>query len=138
MAVDTVTLDLRVRRNSDYAETWVVADAQGYDADGNAISPQDLTGWTAVLQVRLYGMAGGAALISLGVVTTPVDGIRFIEPSAGQLEIRITDATLEPLPVSGKAGQPVTFKYDLLLTDPTGFEQTYAEGDFIVYPGVAR
>lgn len=129
---------ITVWRNADYAETWVVADAQGYDANGNAIAPQDLTGWTLALQVRLYGLAAGAALISLGTVTAAIEGIRIVEAAAGQIEIRITDATLETLPVAGVAGAAVTFKYDLLLTDPTGIEAVYAQGDFTVEPGVTR
>jgi len=131
-----VNVPITVWRNGDYAETWIVAES--FDTSGNAVNVQDLTGWTAALQVRLYGLAGGSALVALGVVTTAVDGVRFIEPTAGQMEIRISDATLEPLPVAGKAGASVTFKYDLMLTDPTGFEQPYAYGDFIVQPGVTR
>jgi hypothetical protein len=129
-------IPITVWRNADYAETWIVAES--FDASGVASGVQDLTGWTAALQVRLYGLAGGAALISLATVTTAVQGIRLVEPAAGQMEIRITDATLETLPASGKAGAAVTFSYDLLLTDPTGLEQPYAYGDFIVQPGVTR
>ena len=129
-------IPITVWRNADYAETWIVAES--FDSAGVASGIQDLTGWTAALQVRLYGLAGGAALISLATVTTAIEGIRLVEPTAGQMEIRITDATLETLPASGKAGASVTFSYDLLLTDPTGLEQAYAYGDFIVQPGVTR
>jgi hypothetical protein len=90
------------------------------------------------MQVRQYGLAGGAALISLATVTTAIQGVRLIEPTAGQMEIRITDATLETLPAAGKAGASVTFSYDLLLTDPDGVESVYAAGNFIVQPGVTR
>jgi len=127
---------ITVWRNADYAATWVVAES--FDAGGSAVGVQDLTGWSAALQVRLYGLAGGAPLIDLGTVATAVEGIRLVEPTAGQIEVRITDATLESLPTSGKAGATVTFSYDLLLTDPTGLEQAYAYGDFIVKPGVTR
>jgi len=129
-------ITIEVWRNADYVETWVVAES--FDAAGNAVDPQDLTGWTAAMQVRLYGLAGGSALISLGTVTTAVEGVRIIEATGGQIEIRITDATLETLPAAGKAGAAVTFSYDLLLTDPTGVEAVYARGDFIVQPGVTR
>lgn len=126
---------ITVWRNADYAETWVIAES--FDADGNAVNPVDLTGYTFAMQVRLYGLAGGSALISLATVTTSVQGIRIVDAEAGQIEIRVTDATLETLP-AGKAGAAVTFAYDLLLTDPSGFEQAYAYGDFIVQPGVTR
>lgn len=133
------TVDFRVQRNADYAETWVVADEQGYDASGNAINPLDLTGWSAELQVRLYGLADGDPLIDLGTVETDIEGIRFIEPAAGQMVIRIDwDPTLEGLPVAGKAGADVAFKYDLILIDPTGLRSSYAVGTFTVPPGVTR
>lgn len=132
------TVPITVWRNADYVETWVVADEQGYDANGDAISPQDLTGYTLALQVRLYGLAGGSALISLGTVTTAIEGIRITEATGGQFEIRITDATLEALPAAGKAGADLTLYYDLALTDPTGVEEVYAEGTFTVKPGVTR
>lgn len=131
------TVDLRVNRNGDYGETWIVA--ENFDANGTAIGVQDLTGWTAELQVRLYGLAGGPPLISLGTVTSPVQGIYFIEPSAGQMEIRIDWApSLENLPSTGKAGFDRTFAYDLVLTDPAGVRSVYATGSFIVPPGVTR
>lgn len=127
---------IEVWRNADYGETWVIAES--FDASGDAVNPQDLTGYTFALQVRLYGLAGGSALISLGTVTTAVEGIRIIDAEAGQIEVRLTDATLETLPNTGKAGAALTFQYDLLVTDPSGFEQPYAYGDFIVHPGVTR
>jgi hypothetical protein len=124
-----------VWRNADYAETWVIAES--FDASGNAVNPVDLTGYTLAMQVRLYGLAGGDPLIDLETVTSAIEGLRIVEATAGQIEVRITDATLEALP-TGKAGASVTFSYDLLLTDPTGLEQPYAYGDFIVQPGVTR
>jgi len=136
---ETADIGIVARRNADYAETWIIADGQGYDANGDAIAPQDLTGWTSDLQVRLYGLAGGAPLIDLAVVITAVEGIRFVEPASGQIEIRIDwSPTLEGLPVAGKAGAVATFEYDLIMTDPTGFRSVYATGPFTVPPGVTR
>jgi hypothetical protein len=129
-------VQLTLWRNADYAETWVIA--EDFDAAGGAVGPVNLTGYIFALQVRLYGLAGGSALISLTTVTTAIEGVRIVDAAGGEIEIRITDATLETLPVSGKAGEAVTFSYDLLLTDPTGLEQAYAHGDFIVQPGVTR
>jgi len=83
-------------------------------------------------------LAGGSALISLTTVETAIQGIRFIEPSAGQMEIRITDATLEALPAAGKAGADLLLSYDLVLSDPTEVESVYAAGVFTVKPGVTR
>lgn len=130
------TANIEAWRNADYVETWIVAES--FDANGDAVGPTDLTGWTLAMQVRLYGLAGGAALITLATVTTAIQGLRIIEATGGQFEVRITDASLEALPAAGKAGASVTFKYDLLLTDPTGVESVYAAGDFIVQPGVTR
>jgi hypothetical protein len=127
---------ITVWRNAAYAETWTVA--QSFDANGVPSGVQDLTGWTAALQVRLYGLAGGSPLISIATVAAAIEGIRFVEPAAGKMEIRINDATLETLPNTGKAGDVRTFSYDLLLTDPTGLQSAYAYGAFIVQPGVTR
>lgn len=133
---EPATVNLTVQRNGDYAETWIVAES--FDEAGEAVNPQDLTGWSATMQVRLYGLAGGSALISLATVETAIQGIRFIEPSAGQMEIRITDATLEALPAAGKAGADLLLSYDLVLSDPTEVESVYAAGVFTVKPGVTR
>ena len=131
------SVPVTVRRNAPYAETWVIA--EDFDADGIATDPLDLTGYTAALQVRQYGLAGGDPELELATVATAIEGVRIIEATAGQIEVRINKATLEALPSLGaKAGRPVTFKHDLLLTDSTGFTSVYAEGDFIVYPGVTR
>lgn len=127
---------LTVWRNADYAETWVIAES--FDNAGDAVNPVDLSGYTLALQVRMYGLAGGDALISLTTVTTATEGVRIVEATAGQVEIRITDATLETLPEPGKPGSSVSYVYDLVLTDPTGLRQVYAEGAFIIQPGVTR
>ncbi|QQQ19841.1 hypothetical protein JIP62_07075 [Brevundimonas vitis] len=129
---------ITVRRNADYGATWVLADGQGYDATGTAINPLDLTGYTAALQVRLYGLAAGDPLIDLGTVTTAIEGIRFVEPTAGQIEMRIDHETHDALPTSPKAGEPARFEYDLVLIAPDGTRSVYATGPFIVHPGVTR
>ncbi len=136
MAEYPATVPLKVMRNADYAETWVVA--ENFDSNGDAIDPQDLTGWSAILQVRLYGLAAGAALISLATVTTPIQGIQFTEPTAGQFVVRIDKSALEALPASGKAGAAIRFVYDIVMTDLAGLKCVYAEGEFAVSPGVAR
>lgn len=136
MAYDPVPLDLRVWRNGDYVEEFFVA--MDFGPDGTPIDPIDLTGWTAEMQVRLYGLAGGAALLSLATVTSEGQGIRLLDPTAGVLRIWIARTTLEALPNTGKAGLERTFAYDLVLIDPTGIRSVYATGAFIVPPGVNR
>lgn len=136
MAYDPMQLDLRVWRNGDYVEEFTLAESVA--ADGTPQNPIDLTGWSAQLQVRLYGLAGGSALISLTTVTTEVQGIRIMEPTDGVIRVWITDTTLEALPNTGKAGAERTFAYDLVLIDPTGIRSVYATGAFIVPPGVSR
>lgn len=129
-------VDIEAWRNADYVETWTVA--ASIDANGVVINPVDITGWSAALQVRLYGLAGGSALISLTTVTTAVQGLRLIEPAAGQIEVRITKSSLEALPPAPKVGGSIAFSYDLVLTDPTGVKSVYATGNFTVNPGVTR
>ncbi len=131
-----VFVPLPIWRNADYAETWVIADS--FDHRGTAADPQDLTGWAFALQVRAYGSPDGTPLLSLVPVTTAVQGVRVIEPAAGQIEIRIDDASLETLPKNTNQGEPIRLVYDLVATDPTGLRRVYAFGDFIVQPGVTR
>ena len=134
--IQPLTLALWARRNVPYVEVWTLTDGQsGSEVAGN---PLDLTGWTAALQVRLYGLAAGSALISLATVTTDVQGLRILDAAAGQLAVRIDETSINNLPAAPRTGGNATFAYDLVLTDPTGLEQTYATGDFIVYPGVTR
>lgn len=134
--INPAAVNLTARRNADYAETWVVAES--FDALGNAVGPVNLTGYSAAMQVRLYGLAGGDPLIDLDTVTTAIEGIRFIEPLAGQFEVRIDAASIDDLPAAAKAGGTATFSYDIILTDPDGLAHAYAAGDFTVYPGVTR
>jgi hypothetical protein len=129
-----VTINIAVWRNVGMPpETWRLVDV----VDGEDV-PIDLTGWDMDLQVRLYGLAGGAPLLNLSKVTSLDEGLFPIEPTDGQVVIFIFPPTLESLPVSGRAGEAARFRYDLVLTDPSGIEAVYAQGDFIVYPGVTR
>lgn len=124
------TLDLAVWRNVGMPpEEWEISEA------GSAL---DLTGWTAALQVRLYGLAGGDPLIDLGTVLTDIEGVRFSDAANGVITVRIDAATLEALPASGKAGEPATFRYDLVMTDDEGTEAVFLQGAFKVYPGITR
>lgn len=135
MAVSPVAMDLRAWRNADYIEEFTLA--EDFSA-GIPINPIDLTGWSAELQVRLYGLASGDPLIDLQTVTTEVEGIRFMEPAQGVIRVWIDWDTLEALPDGGKKGFDRTFSYDLILIDPAGIRSVYATGSLIVPPGVTR
>jgi len=132
-----VILNLEAWRNVPFAESFILTDGDpaAVDEDGN---PIDLTGYAGALQVRLYGLAAGDPLISLTTVTSDVQGLRFIEPTAGRINILIDESTLAALPESGKRGFPVVYAYDLVLTDADSLQEVYATGTFTVHPGVTR
>lgn len=136
MAYDPAPLDLRVWRNGDYVEEFTLAES--FAADGTPQNPIDLTGWSALMQIRQYGLAGGDPLIALETVPGDAEGIRFLEPSAGVFRVTIATETLESLPNTGKAGAERTFAYDIVLIDPLEVRSVYAAGAFIVPPGVTR
>jgi len=132
-----VVLNLEAWRNVPFAESFILTDGDpaAVDEDGN---PIDLTGYSGALQVRLYGLAAGDALISLATVTSDIQGVRFIEPTAGRINIRIDESTLAALPAPGKAGGKLVLAYDLVLTDADSLQEVYATGTFTVHPGVTR
>ena len=121
--------DITVRRNN---APWVVV-MTVTDDDGDAI---DLTDCTAAMQVRYYEGAPGAALIDLADVATDIEGIRFSDPTAGELTVRINMATLEALPnITQRA---TSLRYDLLVYDADTLPVLCLYGDFKVSTGVTR
>lgn len=114
------TRDLRGARNVPFGVEWRFT----YQDE-----PVDLTGYTGAFQLRLYPGAAGAALAS-GTVT--IDG-----PN-GAVEVTITEAALAAMPGlnSPEAGSSQTFYHDLVLTDPSGLEERWVAGKFILEPGV--
>lgn len=107
---------------------------------GGVEAPVDFTGWQARMQIRLYGAAAGDPIITLLNVTSDVQGVWIIEPSQGIIRVRVDQETLAAAwaAVGGSVepGEPIKLKYDLLLTPPTGGGEPWAEGDFIITPGV--
>lgn len=125
------TVPITVWRNARYIEEFP------FEIDGE---PYDLTSWSAALQVRLYGAAGGSALISLANVTSDTQGVWIIEPSEGIVRVRVDEATLSTLWTTlggpAEAGDPITLAYDLVMTPPAGGDEVWMQGDFIIQPGV--
>jgi hypothetical protein len=102
----------------------------------------DLTGCTAALQVRLYGNAGGSALIDLANVTADAtQGVWIRDPAGGVVKVWIGEAALNGLPapqLPDQAGEPWSGVYDLVITWPDGVQETLMEGIITVKPGVTR
>jgi hypothetical protein len=96
---------LTLRRNDNPFRVMFVAENE----DGSVI---DMTGLSAVLEMRLYPGAPGEALISIS--TDDMTGSRLIASSLG-LEAVIENEPIDTLP-GGEAGQDVVFAYDLLVT----------------------
>lgn len=125
--------EISAARNVPWAREFEFSDPAG--------EPFDFTGWTAALQVRLYEGALGAALISLSTASnSSAEGVHFFADDPGRLQVLIKEASLNSLPGlhEVEAGAPQRFFYDLVLTDPSGFEQCFMEGAFVVRPGVTR
>jgi len=124
---------INAARNAPWARELTFTDCQQL--------PIDFTGWTGILQVRLYEGAPGTALISLGMAdNSSSEGLYFFPGDPGHMQIMIAEAALNALPGlhEPEAGAPQRFFYDMVLTDPDGFEQRFMEGPFIVQPGVSR
>lgn len=101
----------------------------------------DFTSYSdARLEVRQYGAQAGDAAISLGKVTSNIEGVRFLEPSQGVLRVQIDQATLEAayddLIGNNEAGSSLTLVYDLILTGPDNADEPWIEGAFTLKPGV--
>lgn len=128
-------MHLRAWRNARFAEE------QQYVESG---LPFDFTAYTdgdALLEVRQYGAQAGDAVISIGKVTSEAEGVRFLEPGAGILKLRIDQATLaaawDDLGGGPETGDPIALVYDLRLTGPDDAEELWLQGNFTLYPGVS-
>ena len=110
-------------------------------AEGGGDAAYDLTGWSAAMQVRLYGAAPDDPVISLANVTSDSEGVWIVEPAEGLVRIRIDETTLaaawNALGGGVEAGDPIRgLRYDLVLTPPAGGDEVWIEGEFTLYPGV--
>lgn len=117
---------LRARRNTPFVHVFTVTDADG--------EPMDLTGHTAGMQVRLYGMQPGEPLLNLETVTTEqTDGLLISGSTVTPYVNRIDMAFM---PSGNVDGRDDSFVYDLILTDPTGYSWIERWGPFEVTEGV--
>jgi len=102
--------------------------------------PVNLSGYpVAVMQVRQYQGAPGAAPISLTNVASAADeGLFLVDAVAGLMQVRINRSTLEGMAGrhQPKAGAAQRFFYDIIFQATDGFVWKAAEGEFILAPGV--
>ncbi|HEY1605631.1 MAG TPA: hypothetical protein VGF77_08520 [Allosphingosinicella sp.] len=122
------TVDLTAWRNVPFQEEYAFTDDAGLAVD--------FTGYSAALEVRQYGGQPGAAQIALMLVSDGAsEGVWFTgEP--GAVRVTIFEASLASLPAPPEAGGEVALVYDLVLTDPTGFQAVWMQGAFTLDPGV--
>lgn len=122
---------LTARRNARFDQEWEFTDND---------DPFDLTGWTGAMQLRLYGAQPGSAKVDLGNVTSDAEGVWIREPTFGIVRVRIDQATLqsayELLIGANEAGSAARLEYDLRMTTPTGAEEVWMAGEFILEAGV--
>jgi hypothetical protein len=118
--------NLRARRNTPFVQAFAVTDAAG--------TPVDLTGHTAGMQVRLYGMQPGDPMIDLGTVTTELtEGLTL---SGSTVAAYIERLPLAFMPSGNVEGRDDSFVYDLIMTAPDGYSWVERWGDFDLAEGV--
>lgn len=96
----------------------------------------DLSTFTAQMQVRAFEGAPDPALLNITMSATPNGSVFTIIGTSIVLTIKKAD--LESLPVGTPINEPIGFVYDIILTDPTGFENKFVSGPFIMTEGVTR
>lgn len=117
---------LRARRNTPFHHVFAVRGTDGL--------PLDLTGHTAAMQVRLYGMQPGEPLIEAAAVsTTQTHGLTL---SGSSVTAYLDPIPLLFMPESGIAGRDDRFSYDLILTAPGGHFWVERWGPFDLASGV--
>lgn len=135
------TVPLAAWRNRAFVETYTLIGEDG--------EPLDLTDLTIRMEVRQYGAQPGAALISLGEVSSDIEGIRIYDPETeaadptkGRIRIIIDISTLAAMPGGPTDGTepnaPDTFVYDVVVTGAMPFAPLAFGGSFAVWPGVTE
>lgn len=117
-------LKIKEPRNADLRRTYTPQ--AGYD----------FSQMTARMQVRMYEGAPDPALLTITMSATPNGSVFTVVGTSMVLTIKKAD--LEALPVSTPINSPAVFVYDIILTDPTGFENKFLGGQFIMTEGVTR
>lgn len=123
---------LRARRNAPFEWRFQVMDG---------LTPVDLTGYSLAMQLRLYGAAAGAALISLDMVTVEgAKGIRIANAAEGRVHIFIPEADINGLPGVHQPDRlsSQSYPFDLRVTPAGGVAEVWVQGLFIVEPGVTK
>lgn len=92
--------------------------------------------FTAQMQVRAYAGAPDPPLLNITMSATANGSMFTVLGSAMVLTIKSAD--LETLPVATPISDPISFVYDILLTDETGFVNEFISGPFIMTEGVTR
>jgi hypothetical protein len=97
-------------------------------ASSGTATPVNLTGYTALLQVRQYA---GAPTTLFSVGSFPASGITLNSPSTGGIAININ-------PVNYIGIGTGNFYYDLLMIDSSSNQTVILEGTFTLNPGVSQ
>lgn len=117
---------IRARRNVPLVHPFTVTDAAG--------ASMDLTGHTAGLQVRLYGMQPGDPLLDLGMVTD--DQTLGLMITGSEVRAFFERIPVAFMPSGNVEGRDDRFAYDLILTAPDGYSWVERWGPFEVTEGV--
>ena len=126
MAVPERREPIRARRTTPFWHAFEVVDDDG--------EPLDLTGYSAALQVRLYGMQPGLPLLDLARVDDELtNGLTLsgstVTAYSGRVELLF-------MPGGQRPGRDARFHYDLILTAPDGYFWVERWGPFDLADGV--
>jgi len=112
---EPVQHDITIRKGRDFSEYF------GLRNDDD--TPMDLTGYTVKAQIRASRDTTSTLIADFTV--------RIDDPTTGDIYLELTDTVT--------AGLTATRAYyDLLLTDPSGIDETYVEGAVTVRGSVTK
>lgn len=108
---------------------------------------QNLTGATALMEIRQNPGDQGAPLVSLGAFSsgqgisiswdaTYPDPDGTLPNGASLVRIRIAEATLKGLLYNTPASADLVLHYDIHITPSGGTKYVYSRGEFTIMPGV--
>lgn len=100
-----------------------------YQQDDVEDTPVNLTGYTAVLQIRRSTNETGPPLFEVSTTPTTNGSVITIDPSSGGLLVKITDEDTAKFNFKSAV-------YDLVIESPAGDVSRLIQGTLTIVPGV--
>lgn len=115
---------IREPRNADLRRTYIPN--KGFS----------FVGFSARMQVREFEGAPGPSLVEITMAASPNGSVFSFDGDS--LVLTIAKEDLENLPVNDPVSKPISFVYDIVLTDQNGFVSKFISGPFVLIEGVTR